>query len=101
MTKILLLSDNHSYLDDRILYYAQQADEIWHAGDFGIDVAEKLQSIKPLKGVYGNIDNQQIRNAYPEFSTFFCEISSTFSTTLSGKRTLIFFKFDFIFISIY
>ncbi|MBS1572311.1 MAG: metallophosphoesterase family protein [Bacteroidetes bacterium] len=73
MTKILLLSDNHSYLDDRILYYAQQADEIWHAGDFGIDVAEKLQSIKPLKGVYGNIDNQQIRNAYPEFSTFFCE----------------------------
>ena len=42
--KILLLSDTHSYMDDRILSYAEQADEIWHAGDFGnTDVIEALQ----------------------------------------------------------
>ena len=49
MTKILLLSDSHSYIDDRILEYASQADEIWHGGDFGnfevIEQLEKLQTI--------------------------------------------------------
>ncbi|HAR72462.1 MAG TPA: YfcE family phosphodiesterase, partial [Flavobacteriaceae bacterium] len=48
MKKILLLSDTHSYIDDRILEYAQQADEIWHAGDIGdISVTDKLAEIKP------------------------------------------------------
>lgn len=74
MTKILLLSDSHSYLDDRILDYAKNADEIWHAGDFGnFDVVEKLEKIKPLKGVYGNIDDAKIRAEFPEVNRFFCE----------------------------
>lgn len=74
MTKILLLSDSHSYIDDRILEYASQADEIWHGGDFGsMDVIEQLEKIKPLKGVYGNIDNAKIRSEFPEVNCFFCE----------------------------
>lgn len=74
MTKILLLSDSHSYIDDRILEYAGQADEIWHGGDFGsMDVMEQLEKIKPLKGVYGNIDNAKIRSEFPEVSRFMCE----------------------------
>lgn len=74
MTKILLLSDSHSYIDDRILEYASQADEIWHGGDFGsMDVIEQLEKIKPLKGVYGNIDNAKIRSEFPEVSRFMCE----------------------------
>ncbi|WP_185206980.1 metallophosphoesterase family protein [Chryseobacterium sp. C3] len=74
MTKILLLSDSHSYIDDRILEYAGQADEIWHGGDFGsMDVIEQLEKIKPLKGVYGNIDNAKIRSEFPEVSRFMCE----------------------------
>ncbi|HAO07363.1 MAG TPA: YfcE family phosphodiesterase [Chryseobacterium sp.] len=74
MTKILLLSDSHSYIDDRILEYAGQADEIWHGGDFGsMDVIEQLEKIKPLKGVYGNIDNAKIRSEFPEVSRFKCE----------------------------
>lgn len=74
MTKILLLSDSHSYIDDRILEYASQADEIWHGGDFGsMDVIEQLEKIKPLKGVYGNIDNTKIRSEFPEVSRFMCE----------------------------
>lgn len=74
MTKILLLSDSHSYIDDRILEYAGQADEIWHGGDFGsMDVIEQLEKIKPLKGVYGNIDNAKIRSEFPEVSRFTCE----------------------------
>ncbi|UZT96998.1 metallophosphoesterase family protein [Chryseobacterium fluminis] len=74
MTKILLLSDSHSYIDDRILEYAGQADEIWHGGDFGsTDVIEQLEKIKPLRGVYGNIDNAEIRSEFPEVNRFFCE----------------------------
>ncbi|MGE4513563.1 MAG: metallophosphoesterase [Chryseobacterium sp.] len=74
MTKILLLSDSHSYIDDRILEYARQADEIWHGGDFGsMEVIEQLEKIKPLKGVYGNIDNAKIRSEFPEVNRFLCE----------------------------
>jgi hypothetical protein len=35
LTKILLLSDTHSHIDDTILKYVNQADEVWHAGDIG------------------------------------------------------------------
>lgn len=72
--KILLLSDSHSYLDDRILEYAKNADEIWHCGDFGnLEVIEKLEKIKPLRGVYGNIDGTEIRKIFPEVLRFKCE----------------------------
>ena len=72
--KILLLSDSHSYMDDRILDYAKNADEIWHCGDFGnIEVIEKLEKIKPLRGVYGNIDGTEIRKIFPEVMRFKCE----------------------------
>lgn len=74
MKKILLLSDSHSYIDDRILDYAKQADEIWHCGDFGnMEVIEKLENIKPLRGVYGNIDGTEIRKIFPEVLRFKCE----------------------------
>ena len=69
--KILLLSDTHGYLDDAILGYASQADEIWHAGDFGnVSVSEKLSSIRPLTGVYGNIDGHELRLLHPEVMVF-------------------------------
>ena len=72
--KILLLSDSHSYIDDRILDYAKNADEIWHCGDFGnLEVIEKLEKIKPLRGVYGNIDGKEIRKIFPEVLRFKCE----------------------------
>ena len=49
MKRILLLSDTHSYMDDRILDYAKDADEVWHCGDFGtMNVIEELEKVKPL-----------------------------------------------------
>lgn len=74
MIKILLLSDSHSYIDDRILDYASQADEIWHCGDFGNpEVIEKLEKITTLRGVYGNIDGEKVRKIFPEVSRFTIE----------------------------
>ena len=74
MTRILLLSDTHSYIDDRILDYANDADEVWHCGDFGsMTVIEDLEKIKPIRGVYGNIDEAKIRTIFPEVLSFKCE----------------------------
>ena len=66
MKKILLISDTHGYIDDKILSYCKLADEVWHAGDIGsIEVVDKIKQLKPFKGVYGNIDNHLIRNEFP------------------------------------
>ena len=69
--KIGLISDTHSYIDDRILHHLSGCDEIWHAGDFGsLDVSEALAALAPLRGVYGNIDDQQIRRIHPKVQRF-------------------------------
>lgn len=85
MKKILLLSDTHSYIDDRILDYAKQADEIWHAGDIGdISVADKLAAIKPLRAVYGNIDDQKVRAEFPLNNRFVLEGVDVWITHIGG-----------------
>jgi len=72
--RIGLISDTHSYIDKPILDQLEKCDEIWHAGDFGNkEIAEKLAAIKPLKGVYGNIDGPELRHLYPEQLSFDCE----------------------------
>lgn len=71
MTRIGLLSDTHGYWDDRYLKYFESCDEIWHAGDIGsLELAERLAAFRPLRAVYGNIDEQDIRIRYPETMRF-------------------------------
>jgi len=71
MKKILVLSDTHGYIDDRIEEYARNSDEVWHAGDFGsLKVLKKLEKISFFRGVYGNIDNHLIRRSLSEFIIF-------------------------------
>ena len=83
--RIVLLSDTHGYLDEQILKHVSQADEVWHAGDFGtIVVSDKLASIKPLKGVYGNIDGQDIRKIHPLHNRFTCEGLKVWITHIGG-----------------
>ena len=74
MTRIGLISDTHGFLDERVFDYFKNCDEVWHAGDFGTDVAVRLkEKINILKGVYGNIDGQEIRTEFPEQLVFSCE----------------------------
>ncbi|MDN4164404.1 metallophosphoesterase family protein [Cytophagales bacterium LB-30] len=69
--RIGLLSDTHSYIDERILHHLSGCDEIWHAGDVGnLSVIESLQALKPLVGVYGNIDDPTVRGIFPEKQVF-------------------------------
>ncbi|MGE5106025.1 MAG: metallophosphoesterase family protein [Sphingobacteriales bacterium] len=76
MTRIGLISDTHNFLDEAVFKHFENCDEIWHAGDFGtIEIANRLNSASGLtiKGVYGNIDGQDIRTVYPEQLVFICE----------------------------
>ena len=38
-----------------------------------LKVIEKLEKIKPLRGVYGNIDGEKVRKIFPEVSRFTIE----------------------------
>ncbi len=85
MKKILLLSDNHSYIDDKILKYVKQADEVWHAGDIGdLTVTDSIKALKPLRAVYGNIDNAEARAEFPEHNRFHCEDVDVWMTHIGG-----------------
>ncbi len=79
MTRIGLISDTHSFLDENVFKHFENCNEIWHAGDFGdIEIANRLKdatafSRRILRGVYGNIDANNIRTVYPEQLVFTCE----------------------------
>ena len=85
MTKILLLSDTHGHMDNTILKYAAQADEIWHAGDIGnLSVTDALEAVKPVRGVHGNIDDHVIQKEFPENNRFMCEGVDVWITHIGG-----------------
>ncbi|MDN3580872.1 metallophosphoesterase family protein [Mucilaginibacter flavus] len=85
MTKIGLISDTHSYLDEAVFKHFENCDEIWHAGDFGtLELADRLAAFKPTKGVYGNIDGKDIRIVYPENLRFNCEGVDVLMTHIGG-----------------
>ncbi|MFN6944354.1 MAG: metallophosphoesterase family protein [Cytophagaceae bacterium] len=85
MKRIGLISDTHSYLDERVFHYFSDCDEIWHAGDFGTaEISDKLAAFKPLKGVYGNIDGNDIRIIYPKNLLFIIEGLKIFITHIGG-----------------
>src|SRR5690606_42005016 len=83
--KIGLLSDTHGYLDDAILKHFENCDEIWHIGDFGsMEVIEKLEACKPLRGVFGNIDDKDIRLKFTEHLRFHCEQVDVWMNHIGG-----------------
>ena len=85
MKKIGLLSDTHSYLDERILHHLSGCDEIWHAGDFGTAaVIEELAAVAPLRGVYGNIDGRDVRDTQPLVQSFALEGLHVLMTHIGG-----------------
>ena len=87
MIRIGLISDTHGYLDEKVFDYFKDCDELWHAGDFGnIELLNQLriQSGLPVRGVYGNIDGQDIRSEFPEQLLFNCEDVKVFMKHIGG-----------------
>ena len=85
MKKIILLSDSHHSLDERIFPHLKECDEIWHAGDIGdLKVTDKLKKYAPLRAVWGNIDSQEVRKEFRETTYFKCEELKVMMTHIGG-----------------
>ena len=83
--KIGLLSDTHGYLDPKVFEHFRDCDEIWHAGDIGTAaLTDELKKFRPLKAVFGNIDNAELRNEFPEDLWFNCEGFHVWMTHIGG-----------------
>ena len=84
--RIGLISDTHGFLDPKVFEYFAEVDQIWHAGDVGTaSIIEELGAFKPILGVYGNIDGQDVRQLFPEDQKFDCEGVRVWITHIGGK----------------
>jgi putative phosphoesterase len=85
MKKIGLLSDTHAYWDEKFAHYFSVCDEIWHAGDIGSEeVLNRLQALKPVRAVYGNIDGYPVRTLCPPVLRFTVEEVTVLLTHIGG-----------------
>jgi len=81
MTKIGVLSDTHGFVDQALLNFFADCQEIWHAGDVGDETVISLLSGKHLfRGVHGNIDDWEIMRELPRFQEFTVEGMSVLMT---------------------
>ncbi len=82
--RIGLLSDTHGYLDEAILTHFDACDEVWHAGDLGAEVYERLAGFRKLRAVFGNIDGDDLRTQIPEDLDWQCEEVQLYMTHIGG-----------------
>ena len=67
MIRIGLISDTHGFLDATVVEHFNDCDEIWHAGDIGeLSLIQELEESKPVRAVFGNIDDHEITSRFPE-----------------------------------
>jgi uncharacterized protein len=85
LTRIGLISDTHGFLDEAVFIHFANCDEVWHGGDFGnMAVINALENFKPLKGVFGNIDDKTIQSKFPEDLFFTCEQVNVYVRHIGG-----------------
>lgn len=74
MKRIGIISDTHSFWDDKYLKYFEECDEIWHAGDIcGTELIERFQEFRTVRAVCGNCDGGDLRRMFPEVLRWRCE----------------------------
>ena len=85
--KIGLISDTHGVFAPDVKKFLEPVDQIWHAGDFGtLACAATIEAFKPLVGVYGNCDGQDVRQLYPRYTHFECEGLRVLMTHIGLRR---------------
>ena len=82
-----LLSDTHGFFTDEFREFLEPVEQLWHAGDFGGDAefTKQFSDFKPLVGVYGNCDGQDVRLVYPEYQCFECEGRRVLMIHIGGR----------------
>jgi uncharacterized protein len=84
--RIGLLSDTHGFFDEALAAHFEQCDEIWHAGDFGsLVVLDRLAAIKPVRAVFGNIDDAGIRSRLAEDLEWSSDGVRVYMTHIGGR----------------
>jgi putative phosphoesterase len=64
----------------------KECDEIWHAADIGeLSLIQELKKHKPVKAVFGNIDDKEIASIYPEDLWFEMEGYTILITHIAGS----------------
>jgi hypothetical protein len=85
MKKIGIISDTHGIFDAPLKSFLAEVDEIWHAGDIGsAALSDEIAAFKPLRAVYGNIDDGLTRRIWPETADFACEGAGVLMTHIGG-----------------
>lgn len=84
MKKIGVLSDTHGVIPKQVYSFFKDCDELWHAGDMGAGVFEELKAWKTVRGVYGNMDNYDLRYEVPGTAIFRCEELKVIMTHIGG-----------------
>lgn len=81
-----LISDTHGVFSEDFKKFLEPVNQLWHAGDFGggVEFAQQIASFKPLVGVHGNCDGQDIRYDYPAHQHFECGGMSVLMTHIGG-----------------
>ncbi|THH41257.1 metallophosphoesterase family protein [Neolewinella litorea] len=83
--RIGLLSDTHSYLDPAVFTHFADCDEVWHAGDVGdVAILDELEAFRPVRAVYGNIDDSTLRRRLPLDLIFTVEGLRVMMTHIGG-----------------
>ena len=86
MIKKIGIIKKHGFQDEAYKRYFSECDEIWHAVEIvHLNITEKLKEIAPLKAVFGNIDNNQIRQAFKEDEIFDYRKQKVYMTHIAGK----------------
>lgn len=85
MKRIGVLSDTHSCWDEKFAHHFADCDEIWHAGDIGSGlIIDRLETICPVRAVYGNIDGQELRMRFSEVLRFKIEDCTVMMKHIGG-----------------
>ena len=71
MKRVGLISDTHGYFGPELKDFLKDVDVVLHCGDWGsIHTFEQVIAFKPVIGVYGNCDDQEIRMEVPLYQRF-------------------------------
>lgn len=84
MKRIGVLSDTHGTLPPQVRTFFKDCDELWHCGDIGGGVLDELRRFKPVRAVYGNMDDCMLRCELPGTDLFACEGLRVLMTHIGG-----------------
>lgn len=85
--KIGVISDTHGYIHPKVFSFFENCAEIWHAGDIGsTDVLDELNLIAPVRAVWGNMDDWDVRDVTTESLIFPCEAHRVAIMHIAEKR---------------